>query len=109
MQRRFLKCNSHNWLVHKIIWNSLSDIIPKYAAGRLLDIGCGEKPYKDLLAPYLSEHVGLDYLETLHIKSNIDLFAAAYEIPEEDASFDCALCTAVIEHLEEPELEPREC
>jgi SAM-dependent methyltransferase len=33
----------------------------------------------------------------------------AYEIPAPDASFDSAICTAVLEHLEEPELALREC
>jgi SAM-dependent methyltransferase len=33
----------------------------------------------------------------------------AYEIPSEPDSFDGALCTAVLEHLEEPEKAIREC
>jgi SAM-dependent methyltransferase len=41
--------------------------------------------------------------------SSIDLLGTAYEIPSPDCSFDCAMCTAVLEHLEEPELAIREC
>lgn len=78
-------------------------------SGRLLDIGCGENPYKDFLAACVSEHVDLDYLKTFHNESSIDLFTSAYEIPEPGGSFDCGLCTAVIEHFEESELEPLEC
>jgi ubiquinone/menaquinone biosynthesis C-methylase UbiE len=81
----------------------------KYLSGRLIDIGCGTKPYKDLLAPYVTEHVGIDHPNTLHDKSNIDRFGTAYEIPASDESFDSAICTAVLEHLEEAELALKEC
>jgi SAM-dependent methyltransferase len=45
----------------------------------------------------------------LHDKSNIDLLGDAYNIPVSLESFDTAVCTAVLEHLEEPELAIREC
>jgi SAM-dependent methyltransferase len=75
----------------------------------MIDIGCGTKPFEGLLSPRIIAHVGLDHVETFHDKSKIDLFGTAYEIPAEDCSFDSALCTAVLEHLEEPELALREC
>lgn len=81
----------------------------KYIFGRMLDIGCGEKPFRDFFKNHVSEHIGLDTEQTLHERSAIDLFATAYKIPAPDASFDSALCTAVLEHLEEPELALREC
>jgi len=80
-----------------------------FLKGRLIDIGCGTKPYKDLLSPYVVEHLGVDHGWRFSDKSNIDLIATAYQIPVEDASFDSAICTAVLEHLEEPELALREC
>jgi len=98
-----------NWLVYKIHDKSLLEVIRKYAHGRLVDIGCGTKPYRKMLASYVTEHVGVDHEETLHDKSNIDLFGTAYDIPSEDEFFDSAICTAVLEHLEEPEVALREC
>jgi SAM-dependent methyltransferase len=83
--------------------------VRKYIKGRLIDIGCGTKPLQDLFRSYVTEHVGLDHEATIHAKSNIDLFGSAYKIPAEDASFDTAICTAVLEHLEEPELALCEC
>ena len=80
-----------------------------YIKGRLIDIGCGTKPYRDLLVPFVTEHIGVDHEETFHDKSNIDRFGTAYDIPYEAESFDSALCTAVLEHLEEPEQALREC
>ena len=32
-----------------------------YIRGRLVDIGCGAKPYKDFWASVVSEHIGVDH------------------------------------------------
>ena len=98
-----------NILINSIHDRQLKKFASEYFSGRLIDIGCGTKPYKDLLAPYITEHVGVDHHDTLHDESNIDRFGTAYDIPAEDDEFDCALCTAVLEHLEEPEQALREC
>ena len=93
---------SKNWLVYKIHDEALLEVISKYARGKLIDIGCGEKPYRKMVKPYIAEHIGFDYKNTLHDKSKIDLFGTAYDIPAGNNSFDTILCTAVLEHLEEP-------
>jgi len=98
-----------NILVNWLFENELKMIVKFYHLGSLIDIGCGNKPYKKLLAPYVTEHIGADHEETLHNKANIDRFGTAYHIPAEDGEFDSALCTAVLEHLEEPETALREC
>lgn len=98
-----------NFLVCHIHDRKLKQYATNFLKGRLIDIGCGTKPYKDLLSAYVSEHIGLDHQDTLHDRSNIELFGTAYQIPVEDASFDSAICTAVLEHLEEPESALREC
>lgn len=98
-----------NILINHIHDSQLKRFASSYLRGRLIDIGCGTKPYKDLLAPYVHEHIGVDQEGTLHDKSNIDLFGTAYQIPVGDASFDSAVCTAVLEHVEEPERALREC
>lgn len=98
-----------NILVNRIHDRELRRFAERYAHGRILDIGCGSKPYEEMLGPLVTEHVGVDHAETLHDTSRIDLLGSAYDIPAEDASFDSALCTAVLEHLEEPEQAIREC
>lgn len=84
-------------------------MVATYVRGRMLDIGCGIKPYSALVAPHVTEHVGLDHIDSQHDQSKVDLYGTAYDIPVEDASFDSVLCTAVLEHLEEPEAAIREC
>lgn len=98
-----------NVLVQWRVQQELKEACKKYFSGKLIDIGCGTKPYNNLLAPYVTEHVGIDYDGTLHDKSHIDRYGTAYQLPAEDSEFDTALCTAVLEHLEEPEIALREC
>ena len=81
---------------------ALANAIRVHASGKLMDIGCGLKPYGTMTKGLVESHVGIDHENTLHDKSNIDRFGTAYELPAEDAEFDTALCTAVLEHLEEP-------
>jgi ubiquinone/menaquinone biosynthesis C-methylase UbiE len=98
-----------NILINHIHDRELKRYASEYLSGRLIDIGCGTKPYKDMLASYVTEHIGIDHQDTLHDKSNIDRFGTAYDISAKDGEFDCALCTAVLEHLEEPEQALCEC
>jgi SAM-dependent methyltransferase len=92
----------YNWLIHSAIEPSLRSRAQRYARGRLLDIGCGTKPYRPLLAAHVSEHVGLDRGPCRSGSGELDLAATAYAIPLRDASFDTVLCSDVLEHLEEP-------
>ena len=65
---------------------------------RLLDAGCGEKPYAPLFAPHASAYVGLDAAPHVHV----DLVGPLEAIPAESASFDVALCIQVLEHVDDP-------
>jgi SAM-dependent methyltransferase len=76
--------------------------IHQYLHGRVLDIGCGNKTKRLLVDDSVTEYVGLDQEQSLHDRSQIDLIGRADRIPEADGSFDGVLCTAVLEHLEEP-------
>lgn len=75
----------------------------RYFTGRVLDIGCGEKAKVLLADSNIEEYVGLDHEDSQHDQSSVDIFGTAYEIPVPDKSFDGVLCTAVLEHLEEPQ------
>ncbi|MFZ6718962.1 class I SAM-dependent methyltransferase [Undibacterium sp. Ji49W] len=98
-----------NLLVNYIHDRRLLVQAKNFARGRLIDIGCGIKPYQKIFAGHVTEHVGVDHELSVHDKSNMDLLGTAYQIPVEDGSFDTAVCTAVLEHLEEPELALKEC
>lgn len=109
MMDRYKKERFFYSMVFEIGDKCIREAAEKFIKGRLIDIGCGHKPYKSILSKFVTEHIGVDHFETIHVKGSIDLFGTAYEIPVENETFDSALCTAVLEHLEEPGLAIKEC
>lgn len=101
--------NLRNLLVYHIMDRKLARFSKDYLNGRLIDIGCGIKPYEAMLKRFASEHVGLDIERPFNLQAKPDLVGTAYNIPVDAAIFDPALGTATLEHLEEPELALREC
>jgi SAM-dependent methyltransferase len=87
----------------------LVDAMDRYLSGRVLDIGCGSKAKRNLAGDRVTEYLGLDHEGSVHDKSQVDIFGTAYRIPQPDNSFDGAICTAVLEHLEEPRAALTEC
>lgn len=87
---------------------NLEEYARRYFKGKLLDIGCGAKAKAYLVGDMVEEYIGLDHKDSFHDQSMVDIFSTAYEIPEPAASYDSILCTAVLEHLEEPEKAIRE-
>lgn len=71
--------------------------------GRLLDFGCGRKPYQNLFR--VSEYVGVDMAETGHDHKNskIDVYYDGKRLPFKDASFDSLFCSEVLEHIFNPD------
>lgn len=72
-------------------------------SGKILDIGCGAKPYKDLFL-YQESYTGIDIENPGHDHKNeaIDAFYNGKDIPFENEKFDSILCSEVIEHVFEP-------
>lgn len=98
-----------NLLVYHLHDTALATALSSHAHGRLIDIGCGTKPYERLVRLYASEHIGLDRADPFNENARVDLIGTAYEIPAPNGSFDTALSTAALEHLAEPEAALREC
>src|SRR6185436_4985835 len=69
---------------------------------RLLDLGCGNKPFYDLYSDYCESSVGIDVPESIHGLSKADLVYDGKKIPFPDGEFDYVLCTEVMEHTKEP-------
>lgn len=99
----------HNRLVNKILDKEIAHYGEKYLTGRMLDIGCGTKPYSEILYPFISEHIGLDRESPFNDRAEVDVVGMADDIPLPAESFDSVLCAAVLEHLPEPEAALREC
>jgi SAM-dependent methyltransferase len=67
--------------------------------GRILDIGCGGRPYRRFLADG-SSYVGLDSNPDV----GPDVIGSVLALPFPDASFDGVICTEVLEHVPDPAL-----
>jgi SAM-dependent methyltransferase len=65
---------------------------------RLLDVGCGRKPYYPVFADRVSAYVGVDMVEN----PVAELLGPIEALPVEDGSFDVVLCTQVLEHCDDP-------
>lgn len=70
-----------------------------YMNGRMMDFGCGSKPYKSIFN--VNEYIGVDYNGEGHSHENeqIDVFYDGKTIPFPDNSFDSVLSTEVFEHI----------
>ena len=98
-----------NLLVNRIHDRRLETLARQYLAGSVVDVGCGTKPYRSMLKPFVTRHLGIDHPASPHDPSDIDIAATAYALPIRSGAVDGALCTAVLEHLEEPGDAVREC
>jgi SAM-dependent methyltransferase len=65
---------------------------------RVLDVGCGFKPYEPLFSPYATRYVGVDSGD----HAAPDVVGPAEALPIEDGSFDVVVCSQVLEHVDDP-------
>jgi SAM-dependent methyltransferase len=101
---------SADWV--DLAWWSLDKqvkAVAKRARGRLLDVGCGEKPYEHIFRPYVEAYTGIEYQQTFERtessarKKKPDLYYDGVTIPFEDSTFDTVISIQVLEHTPRPQ------
>jgi SAM-dependent methyltransferase len=91
------------WSIRRPLADWLRDEGRTAGGKRVLDVGCGVKPYYPFFAT-AAEYVGVDVQEN----PNADLTGAVEALPVGDDSFDIVLCTQVLEHVDDPARAVRE-
>lgn len=93
------------WIVHYITAKNIIRVLKKYVPDKkniLFDLGCGRKPYHDLIAQHFKKHIGLEYPNPNHKDDNADIYGSAYHTAVKDKTTDAVFTAAVLEHLENP-------
>lgn len=88
-----------NYLHYKYYHRDLFYAFEKYAQGKLLDIGCGNKPYRIKLEHKIDQYLGVDIIQSN--QNQVDILCAANKIPLVDNSFDTVISTQTVEHVED--------
>ena len=89
-----LQTASSYWQIRKFL---------KTQKGSLLDVGCGDSPYRHLINETRCKYTGIDISDAEKFdyqKSDIVHFDGR-NIPFEDDCFDSILCTEVLEHVQD--------
>lgn len=74
--------------------------ITQYCHGRLIDLGCGDMPYRDILREYVSHYDSLDVSPcSPEITFQGDIQNMGFI---SDSVYDTALCLEVLEHVPDP-------
>lgn len=86
------------FIIRRGLYNEISQF-SSYMHGKLLDFGCGSKPYKALFT--VSEYVGTDIEVSGHDHRHeaIDVYYDGKTLPFADESFDSVFSSEVFEHV----------
>lgn len=87
---------NRNYLHYKYLFTDLKSAIERFESGKILDIGCGNKPYKKYFKNYDS-YTGCDIVQSS--RNEVDIISEATNIPLSDNLFDTIISTQTIEHV----------
>ena len=84
------------------IYRDIKKVLPAYT-GKVLDIGCGQSPYRFLLSKEKTQYFGIDIAEAGAFGyHNPDITAFdGRNIPFADETFEGVICTEVLEHVQD--------
>ena len=103
--RRYPRLSSPTWAVRAPLAAWLQAQAVEAGAGyRVLDVGCGPKPYYPFFAERATQYVGVDVVA----HEAADLVGPVESLPVGDGEFDLVLCTQVLEHCDDPAQAVRE-
>jgi SAM-dependent methyltransferase len=98
-----------NWLAFSINNAAFRSTI-KLIKGCVIDLGCGTSQYKNDILKISEDYIGVDWKNSLHDQSNVDVFADLCKtLPFDDHVSDTVTSFQVLEHIPEPAFFLSEC
>ncbi len=90
------------YFARKSLYNNVSRIA-EHITGDVVDVGCGKKPYKHLFQT--KKYIGIEVEQEGHDHTNedVDVFYDGITMPFENATFDSAITSQVLEHVFTPD------
>ena len=79
------------------LMKDIKEALDKYAKKSLLDLGCGNKPYKEWYGPLTESSTGCDAVQSS--ENVVDTICLAKELPYQNEYFDTVFSTQVLEHV----------
>ena len=97
-----IRYTDNNWLALSINNKSFMSIV-SLINGCVIDLGCGTAPYKKEILKRASRYVGVDWENSIHDQSHVDVFTdLSNTLPFEDNYADTLITFQVLEHIAEP-------
>lgn len=91
-------------LMIALIARNYNELLPKYARGKLLDLGCGQVPFYQAYESLVEDVHCIDWggslHETIHLDKEMDLNKP---LDIADESYDTVILSDVLEHIAEPQ------
>lgn len=92
-----LKKKAPDYIHLYFLMKDIKEALDNFAKGSLLDLGCGNKPYKEWYEPLTTESTGCDAIQSdEHV---VDTVCLATALPYEGNKFDTIFSTQVLEHV----------
>ena len=99
--------NAVDYIVMHFLIKDLKNVVAKHAHGKILDVGCGNKPYESLFNASPENYIGCDVVQSSG--NRVDILCMATDIEADEASFDTVFSTQVMEHVDNSDLMMKEC
>jgi SAM-dependent methyltransferase len=91
-------------LITDIVASFYDVYIPKFAKGKLIDLGCGKVPLFEAYKDYITDNVCIDWESSLHKNEYLDYECDLNKnLPFSGSEFDTIILSDVLEHIPQPE------
>lgn len=92
-----IKSTNQHYIVTHFIKTDIENAVRTYAKGKVLDIGCGNKPYSIFFKNSTTDYIGCDIVQSS--ENCVDYLCPANQLCFDDNLFDTVFSTQVMEHV----------